>query len=151
MSKRKTINVDLEVWELLNDYFNVNAEYSPRELMHWLIEQGASYKAMLLMGYPDSDIDVLTDDQIDVLLKLAHKTKMDCWFGITDSREIIDYEDYRILDTREALEMFNDGVEAYPLDYDYYELTQEEQEVYRTIIAKWMPGKYKNGNTNAAY
>ena len=140
MSKRETITVDLEVWELLNEYLDVNAEYSPKEVLRWLIEQGASYKALLLMGYEESDIDVLTDDQIDVLFKLAHKTKMDCWFGINiDSREIIDFEDNcNVLDIKEALDMFNDGVTAYPLDWEYYDLSEREQEVYKDLMAKWL-------------
>ena len=143
MSKRETVNVDLEVWGLLNDYFNRDAEFDHKAALDWLIDQGASYKALLLMGYKSSDINVLTDDQLDVLFKLALKTKMDCWFRINaDTREIINFKDnMKVLDTKEALDMFNDGVKAYPLDYEYYELTEKEQKVYQTLIAKWLNGE----------
>ena len=133
------IIVDKEEYELLNEYLTSNCEgWGSNTIVASLIDLGASAAVLKKMGFDVSEETPLCDEQISVLNKLATKTKMDCWFFVNDEREILDLEDgEKVLNTKEALRQFNEGVEAYPLDYDHYNLSEEERNIYIALLKQY--------------
>ena len=80
----------------------------------------------------------LTNEEVNVLNKIATKSKMDCWFFIREISElkdvIYDVENSKELTLYEGIMMLDSGITS----LDDYGLTQEEQCIYHQIITRLM-------------
>ena len=77
----------------------------------------------------------LFNEEYDVLNKIAHKSKMDCWFMIKFSENkghyVFDLENRKRLSLRQGVKQLVDGM----TDVDMYELTAEEIETLCKLLA----------------
>lgn len=75
----------------------------------------------------------LTNDEYNVLNRIASETKMDCWFWLcTDGHEhdvVFDLEEYKMLDLRTGVMMLNEGIV-----WELLDLTAEEIAVYKNLL-----------------
>ena len=81
---------------------------------------------------------ILTIEEKNVLDKLTHANKMDCWFWIDDTRDcIIDLENGNtVLDTCEAILEVDDGT---PDTSEF--LDSKELSIYENLVEKCKGGK----------
>lgn len=86
---------------------------------------------------------LLSGDEYNGLLAIAHDTKMDCWFCLdTRSDDTYDYdvvkdlENDTILSIREGLEQLADGL-VEPLDSDFYRMNADERAAVKRLFAKY--------------
>ena len=75
----------------------------------------------------------LTDNQYNVLNKIASQTKMDCWFYIHTKKNgadvIKDLENNKFLPLRAGIAQLNDGIVP-----DLIDLTDEEWNTYFALL-----------------
>lgn len=64
----------------------------------------------------------LNDYEVAVLLKIAEKSGMDCWFWIKEGNQIYDAESGNFLSYKEGIGLLVQGMTS----FDDYELTNEE-------------------------
>lgn len=80
----------------------------------------------------------LTDEEFNVLNKIATNTKMDCWFFLINEGEedvIFDLEKDRVINFADGLENLFEGVDG--LDYrDDVGLTDDEIKVFLKLIGE---------------
>ena len=74
--------------------------------------------------------DALTDEQANVLEKIASVSKMDCWFTVTDDNHIWDAEEERMMDTKDGVRDLVDGM----TDYDFGCLVDDEKLVLVKLL-----------------
>ena len=81
----------------------------------------------------------LTNDEYEVLKKIAKKTKMDCWFLIKQDLNGADYiwdlEEGKRLCLRTGVGMLVDGLDCVE-NYDNCMLTEEEAKVFEELLGK---------------
>lgn len=81
-------------------------------------------------------LEKLTNEEYNVLEKIASKSKMDCWFELgedEDGRDIvIDLEEDEILDLCEGIEQLDSGITS----LDDYDLTEDEKNCYINLMYK---------------
>ena len=59
----------------------------------------------------------LNDSEINILDKLAKRSKMDCWFLIDDKGRVRNLENYsRIMSTKKAVRQLTDGLTQYDIE-----------------------------------
>lgn len=77
----------------------------------------------------------LTNDEYNVLNKIASQTKMDCWFSLDTDEDgsdyVFDLEHDRELTLQAGVAMLNDGIVP-----DMLDLTAEEAAVYDNLLQK---------------
>lgn len=75
----------------------------------------------------------LTVEEANMLDVLTHRTKMDCWFWIDDDLNVRDLEeDEKLMDTKEAVLMVDDGI----TNINDYGLTAEQISCYNNLIQR---------------
>lgn len=77
----------------------------------------------------------LTNEEYNVLNKISHESKMDCWFSIaTNKREdyILDLEENKKLKLKDGVEQLYDGL----TDLNDYNLSYLEKETFTTLLVK---------------
>lgn len=77
----------------------------------------------------------LTNKEYNVLNKISHESKMDCWFSIaTNGREdyILDLEENKKLKLKDGVGQLYDGL----TDLNDYNLSYLEKETFTTLLVK---------------
>ena len=81
----------------------------------------------------------LTNDEYNVLNKIARKTGMDCWFEIRQDGLGIDYvwdlEERKRMCLRTGVAMLVEGLDC-PENYDNCALTDEEDKAFKDLLDK---------------
>lgn len=75
---------------------------------------------------------ILSNDEYNVLNKIASQTKMDCWFYLSEYKEcdcVIDLEESTVLTLRQGISMLNEGIVP-----ELLTLTDREIEVYANLL-----------------
>lgn len=83
---------------------------------------------------------VLSNAELNVLEKIASKSKMDCWFAVSGRTEkdgtksdwVFDMENDRYVTLRYGVGMLHDGMTFYA-DYD---MTEKEIKVFEKLLGK---------------
>lgn len=83
----------------------------------------------------------LTNEEYNVLGKLSHESKMDCWFDVREIDAkidcVYDLEYERTMTLKDGITLLNEGL----TDLGDYNLTKEEQRCYRQILKKFGIGE----------
>lgn len=76
-------------------------------------------------------MSVLTNEQCNVLEKIAHRSGMDCWFWIDEKNRIRDLENRRrIMSTAKGITQLREGM----TNYTDYGLTDKEIAVFEALL-----------------
>jgi hypothetical protein len=74
----------------------------------------------------------LSNDEYNVLNRIASQTKMDCWFYLSEYKEcdcVIDLEESTVLTLKQGISMLNEGIVP-----ELLTLTDDEIEVYTNLL-----------------
>lgn len=83
---------------------------------------------------------MLTQEEYKVLMLVAKRTKMDCWFTILYTANgnpyVYDLENKKRISTKTAILQLCEGVED-PDNYRNCRLTPEEDRIFRKIVERY--------------
>ena len=81
----------------------------------------------------------LNDDEYNVLCKIAHKTKMDCWFCIKQKKDGTDYiydlENGKRMCLKAGVSQLVEGIDCWGI-YQNCDLSTEEKQVFQNLLKK---------------
>lgn len=78
----------------------------------------------------------LSNEEYNVLNKIATESKMDCWFSITDedctSDSIYDLENDQFMSIKEGVDQLVEGM----TNYEDYSMTEDEIKTFEELLNK---------------
>ena len=80
----------------------------------------------------------LTNEEYNVLNKISARTKMDCWFCLSESGDediVLDLENRNFLTLKEGVSMLFEGLDC-PENIESCDLTDEEKATFNALLEK---------------